>query len=85
MSLNGWGTARASAVVVGAWDGAAAPDEAVVLSEPPVAPAARATVGVDPAVTATAVARATAFWRARTLAERRTWGARRASWARAAS
>ena len=57
----------------------------VVLSEPPVLPAASATAGVEPAVTATAVARAAARWRTRTVVVGRNCGARRVSWVRAAS
>ena len=65
--------------------GAGALDGVVVLSEPPLAPAASATAGVEPAVTATAVASATARWRARTVVVGRACGVRTASRARAAS
>ena len=57
----------------------------VAPSEPPVPPEARATAGVDPAVTATAVASATTLWRVRMVVTGRSCGVRMDSWVRAAS
>ena len=78
--------ALAPATVAGRRAGEAGALAGVALpSEPPVPAEARATAGVEPAVTATAVARATALWRARTVVDAAPSGCGWSSWVRAAS